>query len=728
MRMMENETLKDVYNSLLRRNLSDALKQMAIYLSTRPRHNDGHRLEAIRADFQLMTDYWKRGFRDPQLPALYENLLRRMYVLYANAALTFSVGHSSYLSSVYMRLTVTARDWSIQSLKESLESFVSEVAMLELEPEHVRAERQKEVYRRHHLLMSEWFDNICLSTIWTDGQALSMEEILLSPTIDSNDQQLLVSGMSLALFNHFDVAKFRVLLHVYQQSADEPVRQRALVGWVLALHDDIGQVLYPDVVGEVEKLLENQSVCEELVQLQQQIILCINAEKDNQTIQKEIMPDLLNNSHFRVTKNGIEEIEDSPLDDILHPDAEERRMEQMEESFQRMQSMQKQGSDIYFGGFSQMKRFSFFQEICNWFVPFYLNHPGIAETVSRFSKNRFLHGMMTVGPFCNSDKYSFMLAFGQVVNQIPQQLREMMERGEASVAEVLKEESQSAAFIRRTYLQDLYRFFRLYSYRSEFFNPFDHGQLHFLFFAFPMFSKTHLEPYFNEVAAFLMKKNMMYDAGCVLANCGEARRDFRHYMMAGYLVQHKHFQAEETGVTDLELYQRALELQPDNERALLGYARALFGKEQYEEALSAYEQLLEQQPDKKSYLLNRAVCLSRMNRYSDALKDLYRLNYESPDDASVNRVFAWVLTCDEKYEQAEKIYSQLLSGKPQDDDFLNYGYCLWLGGHVDEAADCFHRYMKETEETPQSILEKEWQLLRDNGVTEPERQMMLYLL
>lgn len=160
MRMMENETLKDVYNSLLRRNLSDALKQMAIYLSTRPRHNDGHRLEAVRADFQLMTDYWKRGFRDPQLPALYENLLRRMYVLYANAALTFSVGHSSYLSSVYMRLTVTARDWSIQSLKESLESFVSEVAMLELEPEHVRAERQKEVYRRHHLLMSEWFDNI----------------------------------------------------------------------------------------------------------------------------------------------------------------------------------------------------------------------------------------------------------------------------------------------------------------------------------------------------------------------------------------------------------------------------------------------------------------------------------------------------------------------------------------------------------------------------------------
>ena len=79
-------------------------------------------------------------------------------------------------------------------------------------------------------------------------------------------------------------------------------------------------------------MLENQTVCEELVQLQQQIIFCINAEKDNQTIQQEIMPDLLKNSNFRVTRNGIEEIEEDALEDILHPDAEDHRIEQMEES------------------------------------------------------------------------------------------------------------------------------------------------------------------------------------------------------------------------------------------------------------------------------------------------------------------------------------------------------------------------------------------------------------
>ena len=110
------------------------------------------------------------------------------------------------------------------------------------------------------------------------------------------------------------------------------------------------------------------------------------------------------------------------------------------------------------------------------------------------------------------------------------------------------------------------------------------------------------------------------------------------------------------------------------------------------------------------------------------MKDLYRLNFESPDDATVNRVLAWTLTCDEKYEQAEKIYAQLVTDQSLPDDLLNYGYCLWLGGHVDEAADCFHRYLKETEQKKTFIIENELELLREKGITEPEMQMMLYIL
>ena len=723
--MTKNQTLDVVYEWLLRRNLSEALAAMNWYLSTHSGEQDTDRLYAIQADFLLMADYWKRGFKDPQLPQLYDNLLRRLYVLYADTARRYQIKCSSYLLSVYNRLTLSSREWTLQNLKEGLEEYVTANAMLALEPEHTQIEKKKELNLNHHQLIADWFDRLLLSNHWSEGEASAIEEILLSPTIDTNDQQVLISAITLATLNQFDIAIFKVLLSVYRQATETAVRQRALVGWVLALRDDIFFHLYGEERKLLDEVLADKAMCQELVQLQHQIILCINAEKDNKTIQQEIMPDLLRNNGFRLTRNGIEEVEDHSLDDILHPDEEERRMEQVEESFQKMQEMQKQGSDIYFGGFSQMKRFSFFQEICNWFVPFYIDHPGIVDAAAKFQKNAFMRSLMMTGPFCHSDKYSFVLAFNQVMDHFPKNLMDMMERGEAGVVEVMQEESQSPAYIRRMYLQDLYRFFRLYSYRREFSNPFDDYQ--YLFLAKKVFSRTHVEAYFNDVAAFLIKQKYMHEAGMVLDNCGEARWDFRHYMMCGYLLQHQYYTfASEKDA--LYCYQKALELEPGNEKALQGYARSLFDLGRYQEALEAYDQLLALQPEKKHYILNRAVCQTNTGHYGEALKDLYRLNFETPDDTTVNRVLAWTLTCNEKYEQAEKIYTQLMKDQPLPDDFLNYGYCMWLNGHVDDAADCFHRYLMETKQQKTFIIENELDLLREKGITEPEMQMMLYIL
>ena len=133
-------------------------------------------------------------------------------------------------------------------------------------------------------------------------------------------------------------------------------------------------------------------------------------------------------------------------------------------------------------------------------------------------------------------------------------------------------------------------------------------------------------------------------------------------------------------------------------------------------------------PEKKSYLLNRAVSLTNLGQYTGALKDLYRLNYEAPDDQNVSRVLAWALVCEGKYDAAVKIYNELLKGDVEADDLLNYGYSLWFSGHVDEAADCFHRFLKEADCEPDFILENEADLLREKGISEPEQQMMLYLL
>jgi tetratricopeptide (TPR) repeat protein len=389
-----------------------------------------------------------------------------------------------------------------------------------------------------------------------------------------------------------------------------------------------------------------------------------------------------------------------------------------------MIDMQKQGSDIYFGGFSQMKRFPFFRDAINWFVPFYMEHPGIAEVTDKFGSNRFLRLMMNVGPFCNSDKYSFLLAFSQVVERMPKDVLKMFENGEAVMEETLGKDALAPAYIRRSYLQDLYRFYRLFSYRSQFRNPF---MIPFsLFFGNAIFSHTRLAPYFGEVVSSLMKLKRIDEVKVVLNNTDESQRDLKFYLITGYIVQNYRGLFDSVKASDFFL--KALALDPKNERALYGIAKQRFMEKDYQAALDYYEQLLALQPDKRSYLLNHAVCLTKLLRYQDALKELYQLNYERPDDRKVNKVLAWTLTCDGKYEQAIKIYQQLVVDNMQMEDLLNYGYCLWFSGNISDATDCFSRYLKETGEQKINIIESERALIEEKGITEAEQQMMLYML
>lgn len=724
--MNEQDIFAEVRTFIEERNLSRALIALEGYVASRRHRENADRLYAVRSDFQMMADYWKRGYKDPQQQALYNSLLTRLYDVMVREQQNAAVSASPYLSSVMIHLHLLGRDWTPDALRREMETFVSEQAMLELEPPHTRQKKQRDLYRRHRTAMDDFFDYLWTSGPWNDGLGRAMEDILLSPTIDGNDQRFIISGMTLALLNHFDRIKLRTLLHVYLRATDEYVCQYALVGWALGIDAPLMMAFCPQETAEVEKALEDDGVCQELEELQKQLVFCTTAARDSHTMQHEIMPGLLNNGPLRVTRNGIEEVEEDPMDDILNPGEQERKLEQMEESFRKMQEMQKQGSDVYFGGFSHMKRFPFFNKISNWLVPFYIEHPDVVDVAEKCASNAFLKNIMEGEGFCDSDKYSFLLAFNTVVDQLPENIRKMMEKGHVLAEYMTASANATPLHIRRTYLQSLYRFYMIFPYRQFFRSPFDkHG---YNFFASGLFRSTHLEQHFDDVAAFFLKHKCTDDALQLLNNYGPYRRDFRFYMMAGYLQSSGIRQLDDESLTAVVCYEKAVQLQPDSERALAGYAKALFNAGRTTEAADNYERLTLMNPDKRNYALGHATCLTELERYEEALKILYRLNYERPDDKAVNRVLAWTLTCAEKYEQAEKMYAPLLTGDCDSADLLNYGYCLWLGGHVDDATDCFHRFMKETETGIDFILESEQELLRKRGITETEQQLMRFLL
>ena len=85
-----------------------------------------------------MNDYWKRGFQDPERENVYDQLLRRTDVLCTNLQIHYCLRNSTFLHDVYAQARKRRNDWAVSSLRIDMENFVSDLALLGLEPEHTR--------------------------------------------------------------------------------------------------------------------------------------------------------------------------------------------------------------------------------------------------------------------------------------------------------------------------------------------------------------------------------------------------------------------------------------------------------------------------------------------------------------------------------------------------------------------------------------------------------------
>ena len=704
-----NESLKLVDEALQAGNTGRAIRQMENYLAAWPEQHTAEKLAQVREDYDRMEAYWQQGGEDPQREDLYQRLLQRVYVLYANVMHYHRMKASPYQNSLYTRVRQGQRDWSLATIRKEMEDFVSNVAMLQLEPDNKRKALSETLYKKHQQQMNQLFEYVLTSRQWSDGVGSQFADMLTSPTIDTIDQQLLIAAISLSLLNQFDMAKFRMLTDVYRLSQDEAVRQRALVGWALTASDTY-RLVYPEQRQLIVDLLRSEDTCQELTELQIQLIYCLDQEDASRTIQKEIMPDLMRNSSEMIA-NHIE-TEEERLEEVLHPEVSEERMERMEATMRRMQDMQKEGIDVFYHGFSQIKRYPFFYDISNWLVPFFHQHPDIAQFVSKQEGLHFLSKVFASNAFCNSDKYSFVIALQEVLNQLPQQIREMLQRGEFSAEELGETVEQSPAYERRIYLMDLYRFFRLYPHREELYNPFDRKNDEMGgcgFFLLELLADTPIEKSKAQIVRQLKKHQMNYAATNLLKTFAESNRDMQYYLW-------------------IHDYDHALQLNPKHERAMLGKGRQLYDEGRYEEALTWFDQLTAIYPEKINNQLYVAICLVQLERYEEALKPLFRLNYEQPDNDAVSRVLAWTLTCQGKLEQAVNIYEQLVSREqPDSDDLKNYGYCLWLQGQVGKAIELFRQCCQHHEQTPiDKFFDVEW--LKKRGITMVDINMMLATL
>lgn len=702
-------------------NIISELRQLSangLYFAT-------ERVEGISESYSLMCDFLLKGYKDDRRAELYSQLTRKLdrlvgdMLMFVKARWDMSV--SSYLSVACLQ------EIDLDDLKAKLEAFVSEQAVLSFEPDGRREEKSRLLYDNHHKTLLSAFNRIVASRQWSCERSNDMVNLLLSPTVDAVDSLTIVSAIMLSSLFVGDAEKVMALARVYQGANDIRLRQRALVGWVFALEaTDLS--LYPEVTKFLDGLLANPEVCEDLMQLQMQVIYCMNAERDNETISKDVMPTIMTNQGIEWTKYGIREKEDCSMEDILHPDEADRKMEEMENSIRKMVDMQKRGADIYFGGFSKMKRFGFFYTLSNWFTPFYKQHPGLGALSSEMLNAGFMDTIFRSGPFCDSDKYSFALGVSSIYERLPENIREMLSNGSAAV-EVMgtsaDTKTDSPVYVRRQYLQDLYRFFRINDCRSAFIDPFAEQGNHIFMNNQVYLQKLPVEA--RRVERFLVKHGRMDDVRDMLLHYYDSMNVEDIVLKAKLEMQNHHYDVAE------KLYRKAIDICPDDMNIQKGYALASFHAGHYDVAAAQYEFISKKQPKHASYKLNLAIALINDDRAEEAVRVLYELYYLMPENIDVKRALAWGQMCLKHLEQAQKLYGEILNAcEITAADFLNAGYCFWFQNRLQDAVGMFKSYVKKAREQSRDSeridfmrkLDEDALLLDAYGVSDVDRHIV----
>ena len=139
-------------------------------------------------------------------------------------------------------------------------------------------------------------------------------------------------------------------------------------------------------------------------------------------------------------------------------------------------------------------------------------------------------------------------------------------------------------------------------------------------------------------------------------------------------------------------YDRALEIEADNDAAWFGQGYALVELGRYEEAIASYDRAVEIKPDYHDAWNNRGIALGDLGRYEEAIASYDRAVEIKPDypDAWYNRGIA--LGNLGRYEEAIASYDRAVEIKPDDHQAWNgRGVSLRNLGRYEEALASYDR-------------------------------------
>jgi len=483
-------------------------------------------------------------------------------------------------------------------------------------------------------------------------------------------------------------------LCLYEQSE---ISQRALVALVLSLFlYDERISLYAAIQPRLTAIMENKPVQESLIRVFYQLVRSKDTENVTRRMQEEILPEMTKFGADLQDRMKSGEGEDKP--DEFNPDWK-NMMDNPEFSvkMQQFSDMQMEGVDVYMSTFASQKSYPFFQEMTNWFLPFYPSHSSLADL---FGNNQLggvslLDAVVKSDYLCSSDKYSFCFN----ILQIPASYRSSMATQFGADSEAYEEMKKAemgmnAQFkLEQTsnrYIQDLYRFFNLYSNKRDFINV----------FALPLdFHNTRTlgvylqsEKALRRIGILYFRNNNFNQALAVLDLL------ITMHPADGELHQKRGFCLQQLGEKSkaLEAYLQADLVEPNSLWTLKRIAACYRQLKEPVKALDYYRRAEALDPGKLVLTMNIGHCLVDTGDYAEALKAYFKAEVLSDESPKTWRPIAWCSFMCRKYDQAGKYYGKILQFNPTIEDYMNAGHLEWCQGSPKKAIELYKRGIRTT--------------------------------
>lgn len=679
--MNTNEYKQAVESALDNRNFHEAFRLLRVMLAP-----DSWRLradlEAAEEDYSRIIDYALSGAPDPGREEQISAMVTRIYsILDMILRDSMAADHSSlYFSTV--RTNRISRGETLPGLLEEYGKAAAGASAFALAsmPASKAAERRRIVED----LEPRVFMRLWTTTPLSFDETSAVRAAMLSEDIPLHMKQLMVSAITLSLLEFFNESLLKFLLEFASPQFDAAVQVRATVGAVLVMARWPRRSDSKPVNSILASLREQGEWSADVEQVFMQLVRTADVEKIARTMREEIIPQMMKLSP-EIEKH-IKEVGLDPSEADINPEWEEKLNKSgLSDKLRKLSELQMEGGDLFYSAFSMLKSYHFFSHPANWFMPFNADR---SDVIDALGHDDALGLLISDAPaMCDSDKYSFIFSLDRLPESQKQAVMGQigaasMQMAEITGSELLPERVKRNGMITR-YMQDLFRFFKLFRRHGEFTDPFaslvNPAAIPALRADFSGHDKIRL------LGEFYFKHDHMDDA---LRLFRMLPPDLTLHQKMGHALQR-------LGLLEsaLEEYERAEMLAPDSEWTLKRLAQINKALGRHRKALEYYERIERLNPDQLATALNMGHCFLQLNELHEALHSYYKAEMLDENSVKPLRPIAWCAFLSRDFDTAKKYYARILSAEtPTPADYLNLGHLSLALDDVREAMNYYNLY------------------------------------